>query len=232
MLWEFYKLGRRMRASAQKYYGSIIGAALFLITFFSQYLKSGQQLVLIIIPMFIMTFVFELYRVKKAPFLNIGITLLGLIYISVPFALMNYLVFYGNHHQFNGHLLLGVLILTWIYDSGAYLVGVSIGKNRLFERISPKKSWEGFIGGVVITLGLAPLVARFLPILSLTDWLIIAAIVVTFSTLGDLTESLFKRSINVKDSGHFMPGHGGILDRFDSLLFSIPIIFTYLYFFV
>jgi phosphatidate cytidylyltransferase len=125
-------------------------------------------------------------------------------------------------------ILLGIFFILWTYDTGAYLVGVSLGKNRLFERISPKKSWEGAIGGAIITFGMTYFLSILYKDLTRVNWMAIAAIIIFVGTYGDLVESMFKRSINIKDSGKYLPGHGGILDRFDSLLLSVPIIFTYL----
>ncbi len=144
--------------------------------------------------------------------------------------MLNHIVFLEG--VFNGKILLGIFILIWASDSGAYVFGVTMGKNKLFERISPKKTWEGFIGGVVISQVAAFLLSRYFGDLGYLHWGIIAGIVAVFGTLGDLVESMIKRSVKIKDSGKILPGHGGILDRFDSLLFTIPVIFTYLYFFI
>jgi len=121
-----------------------------------------------------------------------------------------------------------VLNLIWANDSGAYIVGSLIGKNKLFERISPKKSWEGFIGGGIFSMLAAWLISLFVVEISLIDWLVIAIITFIFGTFGDLIESLLKRMVKVKDSGHILPGHGGILDRFDSIIVSAPMVFIYL----
>jgi len=125
-------------------------------------------------------------------------------------------------------LLIAVFVLIWIYDSGAYLVGVSIGKHRLFERISPKKSWEGAIGGTLTAMLAAYFISGFIPEIKLVHWLAISILTVVSSTFGDLTESMFKRYFGIKDSGNILPGHGGILDRFDSLFFAAPFVVTYL----
>ena len=127
-------------------------------------------------------------------------------------------------------ILVGYFIFTWIYDTAAYLYGRQFGKHKLFERISPKKTWEGTIAGVIVTF-LSSIGLYFLVnILPLTDWLVLATIVVVFGTHGDLVESLLKRSLNIKDSGTILPGHGGILDRFDTMLISAPFVFLYFFF--
>ncbi|GAI59219.1 unnamed protein product, partial [marine sediment metagenome] len=125
-------------------------------------------------------------------------------------------------------ILLGFFILFWVSDTAAYLFGVSFGKHRLFKRISPRKSWEGLLGGAFIALITAYLLSLYFKDLRLPDWIIIAFIVVIIGTFGDLVESMYKRSLGLKDSGRILPGHGGILDRFDGVLLASPIVFTYL----
>ena len=120
-------------------------------------------------------------------------------------------------------MVLAMFAFIWISDTGAYMVGCLIGKHRLFERISPKKSWEGFFGGLGLSIIIAALAARFIPdgyvlLSGYAQWIVFAVLVTIFSTWGDLCESLIKRTVGVKDSGKLIPGHGGILDRIDSLL--------------
>ena len=122
----------------------------------------------------------------------------------------------------------GFFILLWANDTFAYLTGIIFGKHRLFERISPKKSWEGFFGGLVGTVVLSFLVAKLFPVLPFYHWMAVAALIVVFGVYGDLIESLLKRNLKIKDSGHFLPGHGGILDRFDSVLLAAPMVYFYL----
>ncbi|WP_372642334.1 phosphatidate cytidylyltransferase, partial [Ancylomarina sp.] len=130
--------------------------------------------------------------------------------------------------QFRPDIVMGIFIMIWVNDTVAYLVGVNFGKHRLFERISPKKSWEGSIGGGIATLLAAWACSCFSQELSLVLWLSVGLIVAVTGGLGDLVESLFKRSIQVKDSGSMLPGHGGILDRFDAILIVSPIAFVFL----
>lgn len=125
-------------------------------------------------------------------------------------------------------ILLGYFILIWTYDTFAYIIGSLIGRSRLTERISPKKSWEGLIGGFIISFGVSYLISLVYTTLTFTDWAIITLIITLMATYGDLIESLFKRSVNIKDSGKIMPGHGGILDRFDGVFLSAPMVFVYL----
>ena len=161
------------------------------------------------------------------------------IYVAVPFALINMIAFFRG--QFTPVLVLSMLVFIWVNDSFAYLTGSLFGRHRLFERVSPKKSWEGFIGGNLFALAAAYLMSILDQPLSnllvghdgasleLWQWLVFAQIVVVFGTLGDLVESLLKRTLGVKDSGVAIPGHGGWLDRFDSLIFAAPVVASYLY---
>tara|TARA_R110002072_G_scaffold63882_1_gene158539 strand:- start:84 stop:908 length:825 start_codon:yes stop_codon:yes gene_type:complete len=151
---------------------------------------------------------------------------LGLIYIFP--ALLLIAKFPWTLGQEEPWLLLSVFILIWSSDTFAYLSGRFLGKNKLFERISPKKTWEGFIGGLVFTLGSAVLLEYSLGIMSIVEWMGLALLVGIAGSLGDLFESAIKRSFKVKDSGSFIPGHGGILDRIDSLLVVLPLAYLYL----
>lgn len=153
-------------------------------------------------------------------------TIFGLVYIGVPLLVLPMIPQYsGGNHPW---MLASVFILIWCSDTFAYLTGRSFGKHKLYERISPNKTWEGFIGGVIATLVAASIMSYYLTFMPLIGWLGLAVIVMIFGTVGDLFESALKRSFNLKDSGSFMPGHGGILDRIDSLLFTLPPAYFYL----
>lgn len=167
----------------------------------------------------------ELYRKQANPIHNWAYFLLGQTMVALPFSLLNFILFTPDYRPL---ILLAVFVTIWVNDTGAYLTGMTFGRHRLFERISPKKSWEGFIGGVVFA-GLAGYVfSRFIPDLNVWQWLVFAELIVAAGTLGDLTESLLKRTLGVKDSGNTIPGHGGLLDRFDSMLLAAPVILVYL----
>lgn len=178
-------------------------------------------------------FISELYLKKKNPVNDIAFSLMSQLYIALPFALLNVLAFYipdeSQTSVYSPILPLSIFIFTWINDSGAYCVGVLFGKHRLFERISPKKSWEGSFGGGIFSIIGAIIIANYFPILSHTEWIGLALTVVIFGTWGDLVESLIKRTIGIKDSGNILPGHGGMLDRFDSTLMAVPASVLYLY---
>jgi phosphatidate cytidylyltransferase len=184
---------------------------------------------LILVPLSFSVFIFELFRNKQNPLQNIATTLLGLFYIALPLSL---LVFIPNISLENGvfkkGLLLGFFILIWTNDTFAYLIGVKFGKNKLFERVSPKKSWEGSFGGFLFSIIVAYILSLFFIDLNTMEWIGMAIIIVVFGSIGDLIESLFKRSLNIKDSGNILPGHGGILDRLDAVLIAAPFVFFYL----
>jgi len=187
-----------------------------------------------ILPLFLIIMIAELYRKKEKPVENIAVTFFSIIYLAFPLSLIHFLVFpeIGTLNTYNPNILLALFALIWIYDSGAYLVGVSIGKHRLFERISPKKSWEGAIGGTITAIIASWVISGLIPEIAMVHWIVISILIVVSSTFGDLTESMFKRYFGIKDSGTLLPGHGGILDRFDSLFFAAPVIVTYLKLFI
>lgn len=177
----------------------------------------------------------ELYLKRKSPINNWAFTMLGQIYVALPFALLNVLAFTSQPDMqatesiaYNGFLPLSVFIFLWVSDTGAYCFGTLFGKHRLFPSISPKKSWEGFFGGLLVAVGTSQLMAMN-PILNRWEWLGLSLTVVFFGTWGDLVESLLKRQLGLKDSGNILPGHGGMLDRFDSSLIAIPATVIYLY---
>lgn len=157
-------------------------------------------------------------------------SIFGQLYITLPLCLLMYIARHvaATDVQLAYLLVLAIFVFIWINDTGAYLVGSMIGKRKLIERISPKKSIEGFVGGLVLTALSALLFAPHTPQLSIGFWVGFAVLVSVFGTLGDLFESLLKRNYKLKDSGHLIPGHGGILDRIDSLLLAIPAVFVYL----
>ena len=183
----------------------------------------------LILVMFLLLFIVELFRKQENPFIIIAYSILGIVWIVFPFSLINHIpsMLYGGKF-----FLLSIFLFVWMYDTFAYCVGSLLGKHRLMPRISPKKSWEGAIGAAVLTMGFAFFMPKIFTMLPLTafQWVLFAAILVVASTLGDLAESMFKRQLSVKDSGTILPGHGGILDRFDSILFVIPFVILYLTF--
>lgn len=231
-LWEYYLLVYREKARTQKYYGLAASAIIFTINYLYAYNLVDEKIFLLILPLLSFVFINELYLGNKRPFLNISYTIFGLIYITLPFSLLNHIVLYKSEVDiiYKPDILLSIFILIWTYDTFAYLFGITLGQNRLFPSISPKKSWEGAIGGAIVTVLSSFVLRYYFPLLTLENWLVISSIIVVTGTYGDLIESMFKRSLNIKDSGNIIPGHGGMLDRFDSFIFAVPFVFIYLQF--
>lgn len=178
----------------------------------------------------------ELYTKAPNPINNWAFTFLAQIYCAGSFSLLNFISIQQDpattSKVYVPLYILAIFIFVWLNDTGAFLVGSQIGKRRLFERISPKKSWEGFWGGLIVVLLASQGFAWYAPEISRIQWLGLAAVVVLFATWGDLTESLLKRTLGVKDSGNLLPGHGGILDRFDSVLMATPAAYIYIELFI
>lgn len=172
-------------------------------------------------------FIIELYKKSSTPFLNLAWSFLGIIYIAVPLSFISYIAFYEGVYY--PQILMGIFFILWASDTGAYMAGKQFGKHKLFESISPKKTWEGTIGGGILALGMAYGNFRWFGIFSILQWWMIGITIVVFGNFGDLAESMLKRSVGVKDSGTILPGHGGILDRFDSLLLSLPFLASLMY---
>ena len=169
-----------------------------------------------------------LFAKKEEVISHLGKIFLSIIYIVVPFTLMVQIPFLNTKYSYVNTTILGVFILIWTNDTFAYLIGKNFGKHKLLERISPNKTIEGFIGGMIFTFTASFILANQFTTLTLVQWIVIAGIVSIFGVLGDLIESMFKRQAGVKDSSNFIPGHGGFLDRFDSVIFAAPFIFIYL----
>jgi phosphatidate cytidylyltransferase len=210
-----------------KFFNTIFGVIVFAIVF----LVSSGKIPLIYLSLIaafpLSWFIIEMYHESDSPFTNVCYNSMALFYIGVPFASTSFLVFKKAGDEYDFTFLLAILLFAWANDSWAYLIGKYFGKHKLLPRISPKKTWEGFAGGAVVSLSFAFLVHWLFPKLYLTEigiahYLAMAAITVVMSTYGDLTESMIKRNLNIKDSGQALPGHGGFLDRFDGLIFSIP----------
>ncbi len=233
-LLEFYDIVIKDRVHAGKFIGIVSGIILFAASFFYARGLVTSEVFLIFIPLFVALFIGQLYSFDRYSFRAGAYTLTGVIYIALPFSLCNGLVFGVQNGQieYTPDILLGFFILLWTNDTFAYLTGMLLGRHRLFERISPKKSWEGFFGGLICTVAASLLIAELFPVLPNYHWAAIAAIIVVFGVYGDLFESLLKRNLRIKDSGRFLPGHGGILDRFDSVLLAAPMVFFYLQMFV
>lgn len=231
-LYEFYGLlSKAGKVPINKALNTIGGLCLFISAYF--FFSSTSQSLILLVPYAIyllILFISELYTKHPNPILSLSYAVLGQMYIAIPLSLLNFLAFgykglTGTYHY---AFLLALFIFIWANDSFAYLTGSLFGKHRLFERISPKKSWEGFIGGASFSIIASIIYSQFYTELPMWAWIGFAIVTISAGTLGDLIESLIKRTLDVKDSGDLLPGHGGILDRIDSVIFSIPAQFVYL----
>lgn len=237
MQYEYYQMIRNTGVKPQMVPGMIAGATAYILStcIAAGYLK--MEYLLLIVPMIIVIMINELYRKQEKPFDSISHTIFCVAYTAIPLSMFPFAAFSREGLEslipaggisFSPGILIGFFILIWINDTGAYLAGSVFGKHRLMERISPKKSWEGFIAGALLALIVAWLLSGWLGITDRWGWMIISIIISISGTFGDLIESMLKRSIGIKDSGKIMPGHGGFLDRFDSTLIAFPLVFLFI----
>ncbi len=238
-IWEYCSLvNDRPFISINRFICTISGIYLFLAM---MGYNSGLTPATVFIPYLvsiIYLMVAELYMKAKDPINNWAYTMLSQLYIALPLSLLNVLAFRSNGYNIQYSYLapLSVFVFLWINDAGAYCVGSLLGRHKLFPRISPGKSWEGSIGGGLLVVAAAVLVWYVTTRygvndlgLSALEWAGLGLVIVVFGTWGDLIESLFKRTLGIKDSGNILPGHGGMLDRFDSTLMAVPAAVVYLY---
>jgi phosphatidate cytidylyltransferase len=251
-IWEFTGLvNEREHVTVNRFICTVAGVYFFYaMTYYCSDIYAGVAKSVVFIP-YLVTIIYlliaELYLRQDDPVQDWAYTMLSQMYIALPFSLLNVLAFTANSSgmvTFNTLLPLSVFIFLWVNDTGAYCVGSLLGRHKLFPRISPGKSWEGSIGGAIFVLAAAWGIGWLdnmqvadlnhasslsMGMLSIPEWLGLGLIVVVFGTWGDLVESLFKRTLGIKDSGSILPGHGGMLDRFDSSLMAIPASVVYLY---
>lgn len=247
-LFEFYQLAEKLGARPYKPVGFIAGICLFCYSIMANsnlaLFYPVEKMIPLIFVFIFFIFIVALFDTGPDTVLNMAYTIAGLVYTIIPFMILINIscidkAYTFSHHTgkwyndmapYNFHYVLGIVLLIWASDVCAYLVGSFIGKTKLYERISPGKTWEGSIGATILTIGCSFIIANWFPELALKHWIVISVLVCIFGTIGDLVESMLKRQAGVKDSGRIMPGHGGILDRFDSLLFVSPFIYAYLTF--
>ena len=238
-IWEYCGLvNQREAVTVNRFICTVSGVYFFFaVAYFCSDVYGGGAKSMVFIP-YLVTIIYllvtELYSKQPDPINNWAYTMLSQMYIALPFSLINVLAFTSTPDgrvMFNTILPLSVFIFLWTNDTGAYCVGSLLGRHKLFPRISPGKSWEGSVGGALFVLAAAWAISYFLDgaILTTIQWLGLGLVVAVFGTWGDLVESLFKRTLGIKDSGNILPGHGGMLDRFDSSLIAIPAAVVYLY---
>lgn len=241
-IWEFYNFAQKAGYQPMKLLGLFGGMMIFaiaisLFVLFATKDSTNDSLFAIIFGMAIITllllvplmFICELYRKSPTPIANIGSTLMGMLYVAFPLSLLILIPALLGNGVWNPWIVIFYIFIIWANDVFAYLFGITLGRHRLFERISPKKSWEGFFGGLLGAMAMGYVASLVLEADAMT-WIGLALVAAIAGVFGDLVESLFKRSVNLKDSGNFIPGHGGWLDRFDALIFSAPFAFVYVIF--
>ena len=227
--WEFYRLAKKAGTSPQRFVGMLAGTMMIVAAAAALHEILAITAVLMVAFMILipMPLIFELYRKSATPMANVGITYAGVIYVALPMALLTFFPMMLGNGEWKPWSVILYIFIIWANDVFAYLFGITLGKHRLFERISPKKSWEGFFGGLLGAMAMGFVAAKVLDA-NVALWTGLALIAAITGVFGDLVESLLKRSVDVKDSGSFIPGHGGWLDRFDALIFSVPFAFIYL----
>ena len=208
--------------------GMILSLSLLVTIFLFTINQSGSKVLLINLPLISAIFMIVLFVESYDPFRELAFIFLGQIYITLSMILLYRCAFVLSDDLFSPNVILGYFFFLWANDTGAYVCGSLFGKNKLAPGISPNKTWEGSAGGAFLVIVLVSVNYYFFRDLSLANWMVIGIIVIVMGTLGDLTKSVLKRSRNVKDCGRMLPGHGGILDRFDSLMGSVPLVYTYL----
>jgi phosphatidate cytidylyltransferase len=230
-LFEFYRLCKKGDVKPQVVPGIIISVIIYILLFLANHHFTGNKILLLLIPLFIIIPIIEIFRNKNNSVQNIAFTVLGIAYLAFPYSVFNFILtpFSNQPELYRPELLIGLMVIIWVNDSGAYIVGNLLGKHKLIERISPKKTWEGAIGGAIFGIIFSILFFRFFNYFSTSQVILISLFAIIAGTFGDLAESLIKRNFNVKDSGKVLPGHGGLLDRFDSMLFAAPVYYVLIY---
>ncbi|WP_353196063.1 phosphatidate cytidylyltransferase [Parapedobacter defluvii] len=226
-LYEFYRIVGDAHGKPDSLLGVLLGVLTFGLYAGCRLGDFPPDFLVGIAPLAAVVLIASLYKKgQDKPFAGIAYTFLGIVYVVLPFLSFFSLGFLTGAYDYR--LPLGFMLMLWGNDTGAYLVGRFFGRRRLFERISPKKTWEGLVGGILLALVVSLILARYFPVLSIWEWVGMALLVSIFGTFGDLVESMLKRSQQVKDSGAILPGHGGLLDRFDGLLLAAPAVFALL----
>lgn len=232
-VWECYQLFNKGNHQPFAITGTLLSILFFAYLWTHSSFKGSNFPAYLIAGGFGIVWLQSLFSHRTNPIESMVYTVIPWIYITIPFALLleiPYLSTTSILKTYRFEIIISVFFLIWANDIGAYFVGKSIGKHKLFERISPKKTWEGSIGGLLSAIIIGFLLYSYWGLFSFSEWIGLTIITVVFGSLGDLVESQLKRVIGVKDSGTLLPGHGGFLDRFDAFLFALPFVYIYLQF--
>jgi len=230
-LYEYFSIFKNRGFKPFTYLGIITGASVLILIFLERENMIAQKyLALVLLP--VMGMFFSFFFVNRTDtVVSILVTISGFVYIILPLSLIPFITQNGLTENYDPQLLLGTLFIIWTYDTGAYISGILFGKHKMIPRLSPKKSWEGLAGGSIFAVFVSFVISRYFLLLNTADWMILGLIIIAAATAGDLFESLIKREAGIKDSGNILPGHGGMLDRFDSVFFAIPFVFLYIHLF-
>ena len=236
-VYEYFQLLKKSNIGANATVGILAGITIFvLFVLYDHYLPISTGILFVATCLlFMILMLVELFSMNEQPLSRVAYTIFGILYISIPLSLLTRIPL--DYHSVGIHdsspiyrfeIIYAILFLIWANDVGAYFAGKYLGKHKLFERISPKKTWEGSVGGLLTAILFTYLLYIYIGIFSIPVWIGLCIVTVIAGSLGDLVESMIKRALNVKDSGTLLPGHGGFLDRFDALIFAIPFIYLYL----
>ena len=226
--YEFYKMLGKTNYKAQITFGTAISAILYTILALIAHGYLNALYISTVVALFFIIPIRELYRYNKYPIPNISLTLFGILYVGLTFGMLNFLFYHGYQGKETFHFILAFFAVIWASDTFAYLTGVTFGKHKLFKKVSPKKSWEGFFGGLAAAIAVGYLFSIFYTELDHITWMAYAFVISIAGVYGDLIQSMFKRSLDLKDSGKILPGHGGILDRFDGVFVAAPVALAYI----
>ena len=229
-LFEFYRLFEITKNAVRSAAGIALSASLLITVFLLTLQYADWKVLLLNLPLVSFVFVTVLFLKSDNAIVEVACVLLGQVYITLPLILLYCCAFALNKDEFCQNVILGYFFLLWANDTGAYVCGSVFGKRPLAPIISPKKTWEGSAGGAFLASVIVYINYYYFRDLSLVSWMVLGLTVILMGTTGDLVKSVMKRSRNVKDSGNILPGHGGILDRFDSLIGSVPFVYIYLSF--
>ena len=230
---EFCTLIEEYKKTTFNKWWAILGGGYLFFAFFAVFHSGIERTLPVFAPyiaLVVYVFIQQVFSTKGSKLDNFAYFTLSQVYAALPFAMLNILSTGGTApgETYNFLLPLCIFIFIWCNDTGAFCVGCTMGRHKIFERLSPKKTWEGFAGGAIVAIGAGVALSYISEIMTIWEWMGMAAVVVATATLGDLIESCMKREMQIKDSGNILPGHGGILDRFDSTILATPSVIVYL----